>query len=242
MSKQKGYVAISLFAIAILLITGLIAFSYKYFSRSQNTLTSSPGPEVSENSSVNMSDDWVYRTSKVCPVAMLIPPKKEPFFTYSLPKTGAANDNGRYWSFSESTDGGKFGFDNGIYVNYVQENPSTMGNGYTPGLIRVSCAGNEENLKTADLPDLIKRNYPDGEITSRAEISKWGKEIVKIDLKGPQGRTLGSGYERYLYADDKYIYFIDAISGSDNKSVIDTTEKILDEIRFTLPNRSEARI
>lgn len=199
----------------------------------------SPTPEATESTPLGMGtipDDWTYQQSAVCSISFPIPPKKEPYFTTKSPSGGATSDNERYWKLSDTKDSGVFVFKNSAVANYQFVTPPQFGNGYTPGIVRVFCATNTENLTTLSLVNKVaeeeKRKGSSGQITSKRQTQKWGKTVYAVIFDGLQGSTANKDGERYFYADSKNIYFIDGISESSNFSVRDTTAKILNNLKF----------
>ncbi len=184
----------------------------------------------------NIPADWTYHASTLCDVSFPIPPKKEPYYTIKLPTGGATNDNNRYWRLRDTKDNGIFLFKDSAFALYEFETPPQLGNGYTPGLVRVFCAPNTEDLTTLALVNKVdeegKRSDRSGQIVSKRQTQKWGETVYAVIFDGLQGATVNKNNERYFYADAKKIYFIDAVSESSNQVVRDTTEKILNNIRL----------
>ena len=236
--SQKGFVPL----LIVLILTALVGGYLVY----QNQPKPASSPQPTPQSSAQLPDDWVFKTSSTCNVSIPLPPKKPPYYSMCDPDkescTGLSfnetfyddSKSGRYWQF-EDFPLDFFFTKNTSWVIFRGEYEG--GGEYTPaGIVEVRCAPNNQNYDTDALlskfeSDLIKDNQQlqlTRKIKDQKEINLWGKKVIFIILdEGSYGE-----FNYYLFATTKYIYMVYKAAGSKTQSVIDNTDQIFNNLQF----------
>jgi hypothetical protein len=239
--SQTGSVVVILLVVILLLIVGGGA----YYLGTQNASESVPyplpsvstSPEISAtpiaSTNSNIPSDWTYQTNKSCNVSIPIPPKAEPYTTNSFPGGGAADDNNRYWRFSEDTESSYYFFNDDVSAFYYPVDFNGLGNDYNPGSVHVFCAPNPQNLTvdqiSAKLNQTLLNQDQETKIIDKGTRNKWGMDTKIINM---QDSMLGDT-DIYLFTNGNKMYYVYSFSGSTNQPVKDTTKQIFDNLKFS---------
>jgi len=199
--------------------------------------SSTPIPEKSSKAVSKAPTGWITETSEDCNVEFAIPPKKAPYYIPDNPETSADTDDrdGHFWSYEagkHSQTTGSPAFD--YYINMFYRNPNAAGSGYIAGIVSVGCSENTNNYTTDSLVAQYENNFTDGtfsgiKISDKEQIKKWGKNITAIYVTG--GLRDGNS-PQYFFATKEHIYLVGITTMSTHQLTIDTTHKILENLRF----------
>ncbi len=179
-----------------------------------------------------ISAEWTLQTTDLCGVTIPIPPKQEPYYSFSYPEDGAATDNGRFWQFEDQAESTLYLFKKSAMAVFSFE--SGPSNGYTPGLISVHCADNTSGYTNetllAAMRDNFQENYPESGIKIASVVNnRWGREVLDVRLSYAESDAVDTAT---IFATPQYIYYVYLKSDSSNPGVVDTANKIFEDLQF----------
>lgn len=240
-TKNRNEIQVFLVLVVILLLGLSGLFWYQNLLLRRELASLQPTSEItpSPESVTQLGNSWDLVTSEACGVVFSVPPKQEPYYfpkstdTPSVP-IGVDIGSGRYWQFSEG-ESSMFFFTNEASVVHKSDDESS---GYISGGIFVSCAPNTESLTTAELnfqldSHLISNLANQGagviQLLSTRELQMWDRDVREVRFTGGM---FNPDMPYYLFATENYKYLVTKRVHSTTQSVIETTNKIFDELEF----------
>lgn len=215
------------------------------------TSTPSSDPLVTEEVSDQLPEGWVYKSDGRCDIQIPVPPQKEPY-THPLDPERPTNPSsltddvgsGRYWDYGRGVFWPDLlgllpnGEENYQQVAITYASPEEASD-YTSAAVVVSCVPNTKQYNDTQALSALKESIYDYnlnsgdkgmrpstyEITSEVETTRWGVNVIDIDLKESNSVYM-------FFTTPNYIYEIRSIGESTDSFVRETSDKILMNLKL----------
>lgn len=168
--------------------------------------------------------NWTSKKSTKCNVTFQVPPKEAPFYDI---------ESGRYWQFEEY-GASMFMFNTTSRVIYRAPDDAS---GSVLGDVEVICSQNSGNVNTEQLYTALKTQLESNNQNSADSINiltsrndqKWGHDVKTLTFKGGM---FNENQEYYFFSTSGHIYLVRKIITSEIQSIVDTADKIFDNLQF----------
>ncbi|NTV30647.1 hypothetical protein HGA91_01530 [candidate division WWE3 bacterium] len=205
-------------------------------------------PVITEAGSDELPNGWVYKGDGQCGVMIPVPPQTEPYIAPYDPERPPSvtedKGSGRYWDYGRGVfwpdlltllPNGEANYQQSA-ITYASPDEAS---GYISATVVVSCIPNTGSYNNEQALSLLKErinNYnmdtsdkgmrpSTYEIISAIQGTRWGQNVIDIDINGTNGVYM-------FFTTPKYIYEIRSFGESTDSFTRETADKILMNLKF----------